>query len=121
MPLMLPNARQYQGARGTRAQGSVSSREVVVLKSTSSTEAEPAAPPAAAACIVPSFRTRVRYVTHFFTVWAGCWATSLSPPNQVARVPERAIVYRTEFRCLLAGCCRLFLGRGICTKTADQN
>ena len=38
MPLMLPNARQYQGARGTRAQGSVSSREVVVLKSTSSTE-----------------------------------------------------------------------------------
>jgi hypothetical protein len=48
MPLMLPNARQYQGARGTRAQGSVSSREVVVLKSTSSTEAEPAAPPAAA-------------------------------------------------------------------------
>ena len=43
MPLVLPNARQYQGARGTRAQGSVSSREVVVLKSTSSTEAEPAA------------------------------------------------------------------------------
>ena len=38
MPLTLPNARQYQGARGTRAQGSVSSREVVVLKSTSSTE-----------------------------------------------------------------------------------
>eukprot|EP01049_Picozoa_sp_SAG25_P001809 SAG25_NODE_86_length_16515_cov_5.529996_4_plen_121_part_00 len=35
MPLMLPNAGQYQGARGTRAQGSVSSREVVVLKSTS--------------------------------------------------------------------------------------
>jgi hypothetical protein len=35
MPLMLPSAGQYQGARGTRAQGSVSSREVVVLKSTS--------------------------------------------------------------------------------------
>eukprot|EP01047_Picozoa_sp_COSAG01_P111593 COSAG01_NODE_40369_length_464_cov_2.249315_1_plen_33_part_01 len=33
MPLVLPNARQYQGARGTRAQGSVSSREVMVLKS----------------------------------------------------------------------------------------
>jgi hypothetical protein len=35
MPLTLPNAGQYQGARGTRAQGSVNSREVVVLKSTS--------------------------------------------------------------------------------------
>ena len=43
MPLTLPNASQYQGARGTRAQGSVSSREVVVLKSTSSTERQPAA------------------------------------------------------------------------------
>jgi hypothetical protein len=48
MPLTLPNARQYQGARGTRAQGSVSSREVVVLKSTSSTERAAAAPPPAA-------------------------------------------------------------------------
>jgi hypothetical protein len=52
MPLMLPNARQYQGARGTRAQGSVSSREVVVLKSTSST-AGGRAGGAARGCLYP--------------------------------------------------------------------
>jgi hypothetical protein len=82
MPLTLPNARQYQGARGTRAQGSVSSREVVVLKSTSSTEAEPAAPPPAAACtLIPNKGT----IRHSLFYSLGGLLGDLTQPAQPGR------------------------------------
>eukprot|EP01047_Picozoa_sp_COSAG01_P013073 COSAG01_NODE_604_length_14894_cov_24.503211_16_plen_45_part_00 len=35
------------------------------------------------------------------------WATSLSPPSR-SPTPEHAIVYRTEFRCLLAALQAIF-------------